>query len=97
GGEAIMRPEFTRAVGGEKGIARLNALARRGRAFASGGVWPLRPAASSVRHASGYPWARWAGDINGPGNDYGQAVMAYKDGVVAAVREMTTSYGNHIR
>lgn len=39
GGEAIMRPEFTRAVGGPSGISRLNALARRGAlGFAGGGV-----------------------------------------------------------
>lgn len=43
GGEAIMRPEFTRAVGGAKGVARLNAMARRGQAFASGGVFGRRP------------------------------------------------------
>ena len=43
GGEAIMRPEFTRLVGGESGVARLNAMARAGRvpmqAFAGGGVF----------------------------------------------------------
>lgn len=39
GGEAIMRPEFTRAVGGPAGVARLNAAARKGQAFANGGVW----------------------------------------------------------
>lgn len=39
GGEAIMRPEFTRAMGGAAGIARLNAAAIKGQAFAGGGVW----------------------------------------------------------
>jgi hypothetical protein len=39
GGEAIMRPEFTKAVGGPAGVARLNAAARNGQAFADGGVW----------------------------------------------------------
>lgn len=43
GGEAIMRPEFTQAVGGKAGVDRLNALARQGlvdlQAFAGGGVW----------------------------------------------------------
>ena len=39
GGEAIMRPEFTRAVGGPAGVARLNSAARSGQAFADGGVW----------------------------------------------------------
>lgn len=39
GGEAIMRPEFTRAVGGPAGVARLNAMARKGQAFKNGGVF----------------------------------------------------------
>lgn len=39
GGEAIMRPEFTRAVGGPAGVARLNAQARAGQAFADGGTF----------------------------------------------------------
>lgn len=39
GGEAIMRPEFTRAVGGAAGIADLNRRARNGEAFKDGGVW----------------------------------------------------------
>jgi tape measure domain-containing protein len=40
GGEAIMRPEFTRLVGGKAGVARLNAMARRGSlAFKDGGVF----------------------------------------------------------
>lgn len=43
GGEAIMRPEFTRAVGGAAGVARLNQMARSGQplgghAYAGGGV-----------------------------------------------------------
>jgi len=41
GGEAIMRPEFARAVGGAAGVARLNAAARTGKpmAFKNGGIW----------------------------------------------------------
>jgi tape measure domain-containing protein len=39
GGEAIMRPEFTRAVGGPAGVARLNMMARKGQAFKNGGVF----------------------------------------------------------
>lgn len=40
GGEAIMRPEFTRLVGGAAGVARLNAMARKGSlgGFKNGGV-----------------------------------------------------------
>lgn len=48
GGEAIMRPEFTRAMGGPAGIARLNYEAVNGTlrtdAFATGGVWSPRRA-----------------------------------------------------
>lgn len=46
GGEAIMRPEFTRAVGGKAGVDRLNREAMHGRIsahsdhFADGGVFP---------------------------------------------------------
>ena len=51
GGESIMRPEFTRAVGGERGVRELNMLARQGRfgdmnsslhtaMYANGGVLP---------------------------------------------------------
>ena len=40
GGEAIMRPEFTKLHGGKAGIARLNAMARQGvAAFKDGGVF----------------------------------------------------------
>lgn len=40
GGEAIMRPEWTRAVGGPAAVEQMNRRARRGgRAFASGGVF----------------------------------------------------------
>jgi tape measure domain-containing protein len=49
GGEAIMRPEWTRAVGGPRMVAAMNWAARRGRpipggdaginAFADGGIW----------------------------------------------------------
>lgn len=50
GGEAIMRPEFTRAVGGEQGVEALNKAARSGSdlntllgQFATGGVVPRIP------------------------------------------------------
>ena len=39
GGEAIMRPEWTRKVGGPAAVARMNAAARTGQAFANGGVF----------------------------------------------------------
>lgn len=39
GGEAIMRPEWTRMMGGPAAIARMNRAAMKGQAFASGGVF----------------------------------------------------------
>lgn len=39
GGEAIMRPEFVKMVGGKEGIAAINKKAKSGQAFANGGVW----------------------------------------------------------
>src|SRR5690606_33436601 len=54
GGEAIMRPEFTRAVGGPAGVDRLNRMARSGQAFASGGVWNwLGDAGTNVSNFAG--------------------------------------------
>jgi hypothetical protein len=54
GGEAIMRPEWTRAVGGPAAVAAMNAAARQGRAFAGGGVVDfLGDAADWVRQQAG--------------------------------------------
>lgn len=56
GGEAVMRPEWTRAVGGPAAVARMNALARSGRGsglsvgFADGGV------IGGIKHAAGKAW-----------------------------------------
>lgn len=106
GGEAIMRPEWTRAVGSEF-VDEMNRIARTGGVnavrkqfrgnFASGGIpavgtWTAHP-------HSQYPWTRWAGDINIAGSgDYGNPVRAYKDGVVASVIYLgDRSYGRYIK
>lgn len=107
GGEAIMRPEWTAAMGPGY-VEYMNRLARlggpraireamTGRAYARGGIIPAP--GSWNRHGSGYPWATWAGDINVPGEgDLGNAVKAYKPGVVAfAGWGGSDSYGNFIR
>ncbi|MGH8876367.1 MAG: peptidoglycan DD-metalloendopeptidase family protein, partial [Stackebrandtia sp.] len=101
GGEAFMVPEWTRAVGGPKEVARQNKLARAGRfhhalpgparAFAAGGTMPVP--GSGNQHTSGYPWATWAGDFPIP---LGTPVKAYREGRVAFTKQMNTSYGNHI-
>lgn len=103
GGEGIMRPEFVRAVGGKRGVDRLNRKAMHGalrdpaRAFFLGGVMPMVGTTSVSRHTSGYPWATWAGDLNGIGNDTGKSAVAWKSGTVASTVALTGSYGRHIR
>ncbi|MDN4162943.1 tape measure protein [Nocardioides abyssi] len=108
GGEAIMRPEFTRLVGGKRGVEELNRQARRGSlhsplhqrprdlgGYFLGGVLPMIGATSAKQH-SGYEWAQWAGDLNGIGDDTGKPAVAWKNGVVAYVRSIAGSYGNHV-
>jgi len=94
GGEAIMVPEWVDQVGGPQAVKKMNEMARRG--FAAGGTIPA--VGGWHQHEGGYPWARWAGDINVPGSgDYGNPVRSYKDGVIALVNRWNYSYGNHIR
>lgn len=52
GGEAIMRPEWTRAVGGPAAVERMNRAARRGQAFSSGGTYSAN-VGRTQRFASG--------------------------------------------
>ena len=102
GGEAIMRPEWTRAVG-TGFVNRMNAAARAGgvngvrdalsQKFSTGGVYNPVPGRGN-RHGSGYPWATWSGDFPVP---MGTPIKAWKDGVVAMVKHLTTSYGKHTR
>jgi hypothetical protein len=60
GGEAVMRPEWTRAVGGPAAVDRMNAAARAGRAFADGGVF--RDITTTVAGRRSFP------NFNGIGN-----------------------------
>lgn len=109
GGEAIMRPEFTRAVGGEAGVARLNALARRNKlhlpdhgGFFLGGVLPLMGANRVSAHPLPYYGATWAGDLNSPYDlaTPPAAVVAWKSGRVAHTYRGYSDghgrYGNHV-
>jgi len=100
GGEAIMRPEFTAAIG-PSNIHRLNAIARKkgvnglkqvlegGQAYAKGGVfWPL-PGGS----ASTYPGHDGV-DLNAP-NDNGKPYYAAVPGNIVYVGS-GRGYGNAI-
>jgi hypothetical protein len=98
GGEAVMRPEWTDAVG-PSWVEYMNGLARRGGAkavkaamgFWNGGIIPL--AAASVSEHTGYP--NYAADLNYPGyDDYGKPVRAWRAGTMAQKNYIgDTSYG----
>lgn len=109
GGEAIMRPEFTAAVG-PGWVDAMNAKARSGGIEAvkrslggywMGGVLPLDFANDIKRH-SGYDWTTWAGDLNSPYDlaSPPSAVRAWKAGRVAHTFEGYADshgrYGNHV-
>ena len=68
GGEAIMRPEWTRAVGGPAAVARMNRAARNGQAFAQGGVF----SAPRVQRFANGGTTNFAGDLlDGIGDFFG--------------------------
>lgn len=83
GGEAIMRPEFTRAMGGAAGIARLNAYysgksggGGGGQAFKDGGIWGW------VKDKVGGAW-------DFATNAAGAAISFMKDPVAGALKIIT--------
>lgn len=89
-GEIVWSQDDIRQHGG---ISRVEALRTGGGAgYASGGV--VQPVSGAGKRHSGYPWATWAGDFPQPA---GTPVHAWKDGVVALVKSLTTSYGKHVR
>ncbi len=107
GGEAIMRPEFTRAVGGEKGVAEINARARRGLStsrfhgkHADGGVYRKAFAGGGVWHPGtrspdGADVLDQAWDINSAGGE-GTPVPAFLSGIVSTARRLgDVSFGNY--
>ena len=90
GGEAIMRPEWTRAVG-EKAINAMNHQAKHG-GFAEGGVyWPV-----PGHRVSTYPGHDGI-DINrGSGwDDFGDPIRAFRSGTIAYAGSQH-GYGNAI-
>lgn len=75
-----MRPEFTRAVGGAAGVARLNMMARKGQAFKDGGVW------DNVGGFFGDVWDTAKGVGKGIWDAAGMAVEVAKDPIGAIKR-----------
>ena len=106
GGEAVMRPEWTAAVGPGY-VNQMNAIARSQgvnglrKMMGMGGYWmggilPL-PGGHFARHTSGYN--DFAGDLNyGSGyDDYGMPVKAWKPGTVAQMNYVgDRSYGRWV-
>lgn len=92
GGEGILIPQATRALGGKAGIDEINRRAKRGQAFAKGGIfWP-----TTTKQLSGdYP-GHTGVDISGPGI-MGKPVFAAQAGIVSAAKRLATSYGIHAR
>ena len=107
GGEAIMRPEFTAAVG-PRWVDMMNAAARAGgvnairgmfagggeQSYWLGGVIPL--AGASVNPHSPGQYSGYASDMNVGGgyDDYGLPVRAWKSGIIAAMKYIgDASYG----
>jgi phage-related protein len=80
GGESIMRPEFTRKMGGPKGIAALNKWARdRSLPFAQGGVFPHQSFASGGLFG-------WLGNIASNVVDWGKSTWDFLSNPGEALR-----------
>jgi len=104
GGEAIMRPEWTAAMGPSY-VDQMNAIARSkgvggirkamgmGGSYSFGGVLP---GASVSSHGASYGFPAY--DLNYPGYaDYGQPVGAYKKGIVTGMNYIgDASYGRWV-
>lgn len=94
GGEAIMRPEWTRAVGGPGAVDAMNRQARRG--YRSGGVWPAPGVITS-------PYGYRVGPFNGAeihdgidiGAPLGTPVVSALPGIVT-LAGWNGGYGNQV-
>ena len=94
GGEAIMRPEWTRAVGGPGAVDRMNRQARMG--FRTGGVWPAPGVITS-------PYGYRIGPFNGAeihdgidiGAPLGTPVVSALPGIVT-LAGWNGGYGNQV-
>lgn len=91
GGEAIMRPEFTKAVGGESGVHQLNAMARAGQlnqAFANGGITDFagdlaKSAWNGVKSAGKAIW--------GGAKEVGNAVKGFVTDPLGTLKKVVTA------
>lgn len=92
GGEAIMRPEFTKMVGGKKGIDELNKKAKSGQAFANGGVFngggsTQKFADGGIWEIAGDLWDQFSGFFNSP-------VQYVKDGIGNIINPLLKNVGS---
>lgn len=95
-GEHVLTAADVKALGGHARIYAMRQAAKAGQfhlpGFANGGA--VVPGRGRQHSRAQYPWATYAGDFPNP---IGTPVRAWKAGVIALVKTMTTSYGKHIR
>jgi len=95
-GEHVLTAADVRALGGHARVDAMRAAARAGQfhvpGFAKGGA--VVPGRGNPHSKAQYPWASYAGDFPNP---IGTPVRAWKDGMIALIRSLTTSYGKHVR
>lgn len=98
GGEAIMRPEWTKAVGGEAAVKKMNADAKYGRyqAFADGGVVDLTAKVNTALQFAaskiGMPY-QWGGSGNPSYDCSGLTQAAYAKAGLPALPHLSASQG----
>lgn len=91
GGEAIMRPEWTRAVGGPRAVAAMNAAARYGRPIPGGDV------GRSAAFADGGIWERVKGTVGGAVSAAGEWLSDAADAVASIIQDPIGAVTNLIR
>jgi len=97
GGEAIMRPEFTKLVGGIAGVNALNSKARKGQlAFATGGVYQ-KSMGSSIGKKAGTTLQKKAdkgGDLDSLGRIFTDPVGFVGDGLKKVASTLLSGMSN---
>jgi hypothetical protein len=100
GGEAIMRPEWTRAVGGPGAVARMNAAARSGRplGFKDGGVWGwFGDAWDTVKNIGKGIWDAGAMALEVVKDPVGAVKRAVVDGLINPIMQRVGVGGDFVK
>ncbi|MCR2051448.1 tape measure protein [Actinomyces bowdenii] len=91
GGESIMVPEWTKAVGGKRAVAAMNAAARYGRSL------PLGDAGYHQRFADGGVWEKLAGTVSGGISSVTEWISSAADAVASIVSDPLGAVTNLIK